>query len=304
MSNTDSETTQLLSSEGGASNYNTAATQGQGEEVHQGQETVENIFSVFALGGACVCLAVLDGGHYCAGLFETSLIRNTDITSMWIKIGGSLEIGLSSVVSPFAFWAIKKSGRGFVALFGTGVACAGWLLVSFAENEVVFLSAKALLGGGFGMMYIASVSAVNVAFDRHRSKALALGCTFSAVGQVVMSGLASYLLGSGGLGYALRWMSATCGIVGVVGAVLFRQIDRNQGTNRHGVEQQISIESGEETTGSESGDLDEEPGSTVEVIEDGEDIAVGVEGDFEEKKIITLNSSLRCRVETRQGEGC
>ena len=81
MSNTESETTQLLSSEGGASNYNTAATQGQGEEVHQGQETVENIFSVFALGGACVCLAVLDGGHYCAGLFETSLIRNTDITS-------------------------------------------------------------------------------------------------------------------------------------------------------------------------------------------------------------------------------
>ena len=103
-------------------------------------------------------------------------------------------------VSPFAFWAIKKWGRGFVALIGTGVACAGWLLVSFAENEVVFLSAKALLGGGFGMMYIASVSAVNVAFDRHRSKALALGCTFSAVGQVVMSGLASYLLGSGGLG--------------------------------------------------------------------------------------------------------
>ena len=153
MSNTDSETTQLLSSEGGASNYNTA-TQGQGEEVHQGQETVENIFSVFALGGACVCLAVLDGGHYCAGLFETFLIRNTDITSMWIKIGGSLEIGLSSVVSPFAFWAIKKSGRGFVALFGTGVACAGWLLASFAENEVVFLSAKALLGGGFGLMYI------------------------------------------------------------------------------------------------------------------------------------------------------
>ena len=57
------------------------------------------------------------------------------------------------------------------------------------------------------------------------------------------------------------------------------------------VEQQISIESGEEATGSESGDLDEEPGSTVEVIEDGEDIAVGVEGDFEEKNI-TLNSSL------------
>ena len=110
---------------------------------------------------------VLDGGHYCAGLFETYLIRNTDITSMWIKIGGSLEIGLSSVVSPFAFWAIKKSGRSFVALFGTGVACAGWLLASFAENEVVFLSAKALLGGGFGLMYIASVSTVNAAFDRH-----------------------------------------------------------------------------------------------------------------------------------------
>ena len=54
----------------------------------------------------------------------------------------------------------------------------------------------------------------------------------------------------------------------------------HQGTNRHGVEQQISIESGEETTVSECGDLDEEPGSTVEVIEDAEVIAVGVEGDF------------------------
>ena len=75
-------------------------------------------------------------------------------------------------------------------------------------------------------------------------------------------------------------MSAPFGIVGLVGAVLFRQLGRNQGTNRHGVEQQISIESGEETTGSESGDLDEEPGSTVEVIEDAEVIAVGVEGDF------------------------
>ena len=81
---------------------------------------------------------------------------------------------------------------------------SSWLLASYAENGVVFLSAKALLGGGFGLMYIASVSTVNAAFDRHRSKALALGCTFSAVGQVVMSGLASYLLGNGGLGYALR----------------------------------------------------------------------------------------------------
>ena len=64
MSSTESETTQLLSSEGGASNYNTA-TQGQGEEVPQGQETVENIFLSYALGGSCLCLAVLDGGHYC-----------------------------------------------------------------------------------------------------------------------------------------------------------------------------------------------------------------------------------------------
>ena len=101
---------------------------------------------------------------------------------MWIKLGGSLEIGLSSVVSPFAFWAIKKWGRVFVALFGTGVACAGWLFASYAENGVVFLSAKALLGGGFSLMYIASVITVNAAFDRNRNKALAVGCTFSAVG--------------------------------------------------------------------------------------------------------------------------
>ena len=102
MSNTDSETTQLLSSEGGASNYNTAATQGQGEEVHQGQETVENIFSVFALGGACVCLAVLDGGHYCAGLFETSFIRNTDISSIF-------DIHKENTLTPISTFVPKRS---------------------------------------------------------------------------------------------------------------------------------------------------------------------------------------------------
>ena len=78
-------------------------------------------------------------------------------------------------------------------------------------------------------------------------------------------------------------MSAPFGIVGLVGAVLFRQIDRNQGTNRPGVEQQISIESVRRRLDQRVGTLMKR---TVEVIEDGEDIAVGVEGDFEEKKLL------------------
>ena len=136
----------------------------------------EDIWSYLTLFSACVNILTVDGAMYSNGLFTNKLSHYLEASEEEVQRAATLEVVCSAVFSLVATLLTMYFGPKLVAVAGSSIAAIGWLSAAkmVTNTSQLILCQSALVGVGFGLMYVPSIVAVGAKFSTNRS--WALGC--------------------------------------------------------------------------------------------------------------------------------
>ena len=170
----------------------------------------EDIWSYLTLFSACVNILTVDGAMYSNGLFTNKLSHYLEVSEEDVQRAATLEVICSAVFSLVATLLLMHVGPKLVAVAGSSIAAIGWLSAAkmVTNTSQLILCQSALVGVGFGLMYVPSIVAVGAKFSTNRSWALGCATCGSAAGQIVISLLIGVLLDD----FALTWQNIYNGL--------------------------------------------------------------------------------------------
>ncbi|KAJ8681148.1 hypothetical protein QAD02_016935 [Eretmocerus hayati] len=138
---------------------------------------------------------ITDGVTYSYGLFHEefkSYFNTTNQAASWVE---SFLYGVTYCSGPISSFLVNKFGCRAVTVAGT-ILASGCLMASvFAPNVVVlYITAGAGTGLGFGLIYLPAIVSVTVYFEKYRSLATGIAVCGSGLGNTMFVPLIRYLI--------------------------------------------------------------------------------------------------------------
>ncbi|OQV19594.1 putative Monocarboxylate transporter 3 [Hypsibius exemplaris] len=176
--------------------------------------------------------AIVDGVTNSFGaLYDEFLVYyNADAVSTSMVM--SILLGATYGCGPLASFLCERFGLRSVALLGSLLSCAGCLLSLLATSIWhLALSYGALMGLGFGFMYLSAIVTVASWFEKRRSIAVSIAVCGTGFGTFLFSPLTTFLLDFYDLNGCF-WIIAGIAMQGAVFAMLLRTPPRHRETEQ------------------------------------------------------------------------
>ncbi|XP_076251310.1 monocarboxylate transporter 5-like [Rhynchophorus ferrugineus] len=151
-----------------------------------------------------MCNLIVDGIIFSFGTFLPDIAEDFHVSKAHVTLVGSLMSGFYLIAGPFASAIANRYGFRLVALIGTVLGTAAFVLSYFARSVEFLCITYGLLGGiGFGFIYVPSVITVGFYFERWRALATGIAVCGSGIGTFVFAPLSEALITSFGWRNAL-----------------------------------------------------------------------------------------------------
>ncbi|XP_016840676.1 monocarboxylate transporter 14 isoform X2 [Nasonia vitripennis] len=171
-----------------------------------------------------MCNLVVDGIMFSYGELLNALQEDFEVSAARVSLAGSLQTGFYLMAGPFVSALANRYGFRLVAILGSGVACASFLLSRFASSiEFMYVSYGILGGIGMGLIYVPAVITTGFYFEKWRALATGISVCGSGIGAFVLSPVTNYLVSNFGWRGTLLWQAGMLLNCAVFGA-LFRPL--------------------------------------------------------------------------------
>uniref|UniRef100_A0A0N4ZQ74 MFS domain-containing protein n=1 Tax=Parastrongyloides trichosuri TaxID=131310 RepID=A0A0N4ZQ74_PARTI len=179
--------------------------------------------------GSFLIHVIADGIVYAFGVMATALMHHFKETNARVSIIVSLLVGLTLASGPIASAVTNKIGCRLTTIAGAIVASLGLFAASFSTSlEMVMVTAGAICGVGFGLIYCPAIVIVTMYFEKYRALATGIAVCGAGVGTAVISPLQEYLIQHYSWQFCMRVnsiLALLCVIAGLTFAPLeFREV--------------------------------------------------------------------------------
>uniref|UniRef100_A0A0N5CBI8 MFS domain-containing protein n=1 Tax=Strongyloides papillosus TaxID=174720 RepID=A0A0N5CBI8_STREA len=145
--------------------------------------------------GSFLIHVIADGIVYAFGVMATALMHHFEETNARVSIIVSLLVGLTLASGPIASAITNKIGCRLTTIAGAIVAAIGLMAASFSTSlEMIMVTAGAICGVGFGLIYCPAIVIVTMYFEKYRALATGIAVCGAGVGTAVISPLQEYLI--------------------------------------------------------------------------------------------------------------
>uniref|UniRef100_A0A0K0EU83 EG:103B4.3 protein (inferred by orthology to a D. melanogaster protein) n=1 Tax=Strongyloides venezuelensis TaxID=75913 RepID=A0A0K0EU83_STRVS len=145
--------------------------------------------------GSFLIHVIADGIVYAFGVMATALMHHFEETNARVSIIVSLLVGLTLASGPIASAITNKIGCRLTTIAGAIVAGIGLMAASFSTSlEMIMVTAGAICGVGFGLIYCPAIVIVTMYFEKYRALATGIAVCGAGVGTAVISPLQEYLI--------------------------------------------------------------------------------------------------------------
>ncbi|XP_045200140.2 monocarboxylate transporter 13-like [Mercenaria mercenaria] len=197
---------------------------------------------------ACFTSHVLtDGILYSFGVVFVELLDYFGGSKGETAVIASISTGICYLTGPVVAIFTNRFGCRVVTFVGTVVFSGSLVLSMFAPNiQFLYLSLGAMVGIGYGMIYLPSIVCVSQYFEKRRAFATGIGVSGAGIGTFIFSPLTSVLIG------AYAWQGAILIQAGLAlncfaCALVFRPIDFAESKIKSG-DKNSSVDEGLELT--------------------------------------------------------
>lgn len=167
-----------------------------------------------------MCNLVVDGIIFSFGMFLPYIADDFGESKAKVALVGSLLSGFYLLVGPFVSALANRYGFRSVAIMGSFLSAAAFVLSYWATSiEFLFISYGFLGGVGFGLIYVPAVIAVGFYFEKWRALATGIAVCGSGIGTFVLAPIFSTLIVSIGWRQTLFVQAAmiiTCSLFGIL----------------------------------------------------------------------------------------
>uniref|UniRef100_A0A0B7BLW9 Major facilitator superfamily (MFS) profile domain-containing protein n=1 Tax=Arion vulgaris TaxID=1028688 RepID=A0A0B7BLW9_9EUPU len=145
---------------------------------------------------------IVDGISYTFGILIGELERAFNQPKSTIALASSLQVGIYLFLGPVVSALTNKFGCRPVMVAGSFVAGVAFIASSWSTNVTMLILTYGLLGGvGFGLMYLPSIVAVSIYFEKRRAVATGIAVCGSGIGTFFLAPVTDYLV----FEYNWRW---------------------------------------------------------------------------------------------------
>lgn len=138
---------------------------------------------------------IVDGITYTFGILLADLEEAFQAPKSQITLAGSVQVGVYLMMGPIASAFTNAYGCRAVIIAGSLIAAAAYLISMWTSHIYVLIIVYGLIGGiGYGLMYLPSIVAVSIYFDRKRTLATCIALCGTGVGTLVMAPVTEFLL--------------------------------------------------------------------------------------------------------------
>lgn len=168
---------------------------------------------------------IADGIVYAFGVMATALMHYFEETNARVSIIVSLLVGLTLASGPIASAITNKFGCRVTTISGAIIATLGLFAASFSTSlEMVMISAGAICGIGFGLIYCPAIVIVTMYFEKYRALATGIAVCGAGVGTAVISPLQEYLIQHYSWQFCMR-VNAGLALICIVAGLTFAPLE-------------------------------------------------------------------------------
>uniref|UniRef100_A0AAF5HY67 Major facilitator superfamily (MFS) profile domain-containing protein n=1 Tax=Strongyloides stercoralis TaxID=6248 RepID=A0AAF5HY67_STRER len=175
--------------------------------------------------GSFLIHVIADGIVYAFGVMATALMHYFEETNARVSIIVSLLVGLTLASGPIASAITNKFGCRVTTISGAIIATLGLFAASFSTSlEMVMISAGAICGIGFGLIYCPAIVIVTMYFEKYRALATGIAVCGAGVGTAVISPLQEYLIQHYSWQFCMR-VNAGLALICIVAGLTFAPLE-------------------------------------------------------------------------------
>lgn len=138
--------------------------------------------------GAFLIVATDDGVMCISGIYTSYWMDETNATRIQVDWIGSIQMGITFCLGPFAARLIRRYGCKLTTVFGGLLCGGGFLMCSFTVHlSMLYIFYGILTGIGFGLAYMSAVVAVTLSFVERRPIAMGFVACGTGAGSSLMS---------------------------------------------------------------------------------------------------------------------
>lgn len=167
-----------------------------------------------------MCNMIVDGIIFSFSTFLSDISDTFHVSEAHVTLVGSLMSGFYLISGPFASAIANRYGFRLVAIVGSVLGAASFLVSYFATSVQYLWITYGILGGiGFGFIYVPSVITVGFYFERWRALATGIAVCGSGIGTFLFAPMSKMLITSFGWRITLLFQGAivmTCAIYGAL----------------------------------------------------------------------------------------
>ncbi|CAL1546736.1 unnamed protein product [Lymnaea stagnalis] len=179
---------------------------------------------IIVVSGLIISL-IVDGLTYTFGLFLGDFERAFNQPKSTIALASSLQVGIYLMIGPVVSVLTNRFGCRAIIIAGSLIAGLAFIVSSWSPNVTMLILTYGVFGGiGFGMMYLPSVVAVSVYFERKRALATGISVCGSGIGTFLLAPITEIILHEYNWSWALLILGAII-LNGVVFGALVRPLD-------------------------------------------------------------------------------
>ncbi|RUS77593.1 hypothetical protein EGW08_014651, partial [Elysia chlorotica] len=199
-SDTESEKERLVSQDGGDSVLYTHDISMHSEgavEEHTSREwkAPDGGWGYVVVLSAFILSVIVDGLSYSFGVMLADLEGAFQAPKSQVVLANSMQVGAYMLIGPVASAFTNAFGCRKVIIAGTLLSGLAYMVsICSTEISVLVITYGVLAGMGFGLMYLPTIVAVSLYFDRKRALATCIAMCGSGVGALVMAPLSEFLL--------------------------------------------------------------------------------------------------------------
>ncbi|XP_076657053.1 monocarboxylate transporter 12 isoform X1 [Halictus rubicundus] len=167
-----------------------------------------------------MCNLFVDGIIFSFGVFLNDISDEFTVSKARVALVGSLQSGFYLMAGPFVSALANRYGFRLVAILGSVISCAAFVLSYFSTSiEFLYISYGVLGGIGTGLIYVPAVITTGFYFERWRAMATGIAVCGSGIGAFLLSPISDMLVKKYGWRKALLFqagMLLQCSIFGAM----------------------------------------------------------------------------------------
>ncbi|GFT63003.1 monocarboxylate transporter 12 [Nephila pilipes] len=138
---------------------------------------------------------IVHGVNYCAGIYYVEFLKYFNTTSGAASLVMSILLGMTNFTGPIASALITKYSCRTVSFLGSLISCIGLLLsLAVPSVEYLYLTLGLITGFGFGLLFLPTITAVALHFEKKRATAMGISSAGSGIGSLILVPFTEWLI--------------------------------------------------------------------------------------------------------------